>query len=85
MKENILIIDDDVSISTALQEILVEYGYAVDTAEDEVQALEKINTKKYDIAIVDMVLKETSGLDLISKLQKRFQDVVLSIESPERR
>ncbi|MCP4650894.1 MAG: response regulator [PVC group bacterium] len=76
MKENILIIDDDVSILAAFEEVLTEYGYAVDTVENEKSALEKINTKKYDIVIVDMVLKETKGLDLISKIQDKFQDIV---------
>ena len=76
MKEKILIVDDDSSILLAFDEMLTEYGYAVDTAEDEVGALEKISIKQFDIAIVDMMLKETKGLDLIGKLQNKFQNIV---------
>jgi len=77
MQEQVLIIDDDVSILAAFAEILTEYGHTVDTAEDEVTALDKMHAKKYDIAIVDMVLKETKGIDLIVKIQERFQDIVV--------
>jgi len=77
MQEQVLIVDDDVSILAAFAEILTEYGYTVDTAEDEVTALGKVHAKKYDIAIVDMVLKETKGIDLIVKIQETLQDIVV--------
>lgn len=76
MKENILIVDDDVSILEGLGTMLTEHGYDVDTAEDEAQALENMDSKKYHIAIVDLVLKETNGLDLISKLQETYSDII---------
>ena len=77
MKESILIIDDDISILTGFKEKFTNYGYHVETVETEEEALRAANLKNFNIAVVDMVLKETNGLDLIDKLQKQYSDTII--------
>ena len=77
MKENILIIDDDISILAGFKEMFTEYGYFVETAETEKEALQKVKKRKFDIAIVDMVLKESNGLDLIDKLNQLSNEIII--------
>ncbi|MCK5581741.1 MAG: response regulator, partial [Candidatus Omnitrophica bacterium] len=65
MTEKILVVDDDTSILEGFSEILVENGFAVDKAQDEKEALRSFDARNYNVAIVDISLKETNGLELI--------------------
>ncbi len=77
MKENILLVDDDVSILEGFEEILTESGYSVDKAIDEDEALRKLNEKDYHLAIVDIALKETNGIDLMGKIREKEAGAVV--------
>jgi len=65
----ILIVDDDKSILRILTRILQKQGYTVDTAETGREAEEKNHNNSYDLAIVDVKLPDTDGIDLLGKLQ----------------
>lgn len=67
---NILIIDDDKAILKILAKILRQKGYTVDTAETGRDALNKIGTQQYDVALIDVRLQDISGLDLLNQIQK---------------
>ncbi len=74
MTEKILVVDDDTSILEGFSEILVENGFAVDKAQDEKEALRSFDARNYNVAIVDISLKETNGLELIEKIRKHSSD-----------
>ncbi len=50
MMRNILVIDDDYHMRTALTEALIEAGYGVGSAEDGKVALESMKKSPYDLA-----------------------------------
>lgn len=88
-KITILITEDDPILRQALQEFLKANGYIVETASDVSQALLKLWTGRYDIALTDIVMPGLSGLNLLS-LSKKMLDLVDFIiitgnDSPEHR
>ncbi len=78
MKQNpkILIIDDDQALHRVFTRILQKQGYSVDTAETGNEALEKIRSGVFDVALIDMKLPDINGLDLLPILQRDAPSMV---------
>jgi DNA-binding NtrC family response regulator len=70
-QNTILVVDDDRSIRTTLAAILEQDGYDVDTAENGAQAIQKSNSKVFDLALVDMRLPDMMGTELLSRMKER--------------
>jgi two-component system nitrogen regulation response regulator NtrX len=70
MKTEILVIDDNADIRFLICSILKENGYAVRSAANYSQALEEINAKLPDLALVDIKLDKGNkdGIDLLKLL-----------------
>ena len=72
VKENcrtVLLVDDDKSILRTFSRILQKAGYQTETAESGKEALEKFQSQRYDIALIDIVLGDSNGLDLLPKIE----------------
>jgi DNA-binding response OmpR family regulator len=67
-KTPLLIVDDDKAVRRLLERVAERAGFDVDTAKDGVQALEMLEQKQYDIAIVDLMMPRMSGYDLVQKI-----------------
>ncbi len=67
---DVLIIDDDQVVLQIFAKILRKEGYNVDTAETGQEALEKLENKTYDIALIDVRLQDMNGIDLLEQIQK---------------
>lgn len=72
MGENpkILVVDDDESIRKVLAAVLEENGYMVDTAENGKEAIEKTNTRFYNLILCDIRLPDYEGTTLITKMRE---------------
>lgn len=68
-QRNILLVDDDKSILRILTSILQKQGYTVHTAETGREAEEMINSQSYDLALIDVKLPDTDGVDLLQQIQ----------------
>ena len=64
---NILVVDDDQSISMLLSEILNLWQHNVTIKHSANEALTCIENEKYDIIFTDMLMPEMNGLELIQK------------------
>ncbi|MEJ2241192.1 MAG: response regulator [Candidatus Bathyarchaeota archaeon] len=73
-QKNILIIYDDNFILNVFSRILQKEGFSVDVAETGQEAFEELETKKYDLALIDVKLPDIDGKDLVFKL-KRYPDM----------
>jgi CheY-like chemotaxis protein len=74
----IVIVDDDQDIRDSLQAILEGKQYAVVTAADKTEGMEKINTEKPDLAILDVMMSTwQDGFEMARQLKKdpRFKDM----------
>ena len=68
--KNILVVDDDKATLQILERILQKHGYNVDVAETGREAEEKVNTKPFDLALIDVKLPDTDGIDLLGEIQR---------------
>jgi len=75
-QKNILLVDDDKSILRILTRILQKQGYNIHTAETGREAEEKISSQSYDLALVDVKLPDTDGVDLLQKIQATRPDMI---------
>ena len=80
MSENskkILVVDDQEHILEIVSTLLVSHGYEVMEASSYDQALEQIDTQKPDLAILDYLLPERNGGDLLAAIHAKpgFEDV----------
>ena len=73
-KKRVLIVDDHPIVRRGLGELVnQEAGLVVSgQAEDAHQAMEAIKAQEPDMVIVDISLKETSGLELIKDIKTRY-------------
>jgi len=74
--KNILIVDDDKSVLNIFSRILQKQGYDTDTAETGQEAMEKIKTKKYQLALIDVKLPDTNGVDLLTRMHQTEPNMV---------
>jgi DNA-binding NtrC family response regulator len=72
----ILVIDDDESIRRALSQTLESAGYALDTAENGKEAIEKSRANFYHLAIIDIRLPDMEGTELLASLQETTPKMV---------
>ena len=71
MPQNILLVDDDPDFRQRAKQTLQEAGYSVTEAEGENQAYEIARSKKFDIAVVDLILENSdSGFSLSYHFKK---------------
>ncbi|MGC8936953.1 MAG: response regulator [Candidatus Methanomethylicaceae archaeon] len=71
MKKSVLIIDDDEDIAESLSILLKEVGFVVDTAHTGEEAIKKSKEKVYNVALIDIVLPDMTGIELLTKLEER--------------
>lgn len=76
---NILVIDDEPGIREGCKRALSPQGYFVDTAEDADQGISKIKTGHFELALIDVMMPGTSGIDLISVIHEHDPDIICII------
>ncbi|MDD2828332.1 MAG: response regulator transcription factor [Sulfuricurvum sp.] len=67
---HLLIIDDNEELLYALQQLLRDAQYHVDVATTLADGKECIDEKKYDLILLDWMLPDGSGVDLLIRLRK---------------
>ena len=65
----ILIIDDDTELCELLQEYLTAEELTSESVNDGVSGLNKIKNGNYDLAILDIMLPEMNGLDVLKEVR----------------
>ena len=67
---NILLVEDEEALRIALGDRLRGEGYSVETASDGLDGFDKARGLRFDLIILDVVLPDTSGLDLCRDLRQ---------------
>jgi DNA-binding NtrC family response regulator len=75
MSDKILIADDEPSNRKILAQELTHKGFAVDTARGGKEALAKIESAPPDLVILDFMMPDMSGLEVLTELRKRGNDI----------
>ena len=71
---NVLIVDDEPLIRKSLYEILRIEGYNAHMAGTGEEAMDLLKEDLMDVVITDMKLPKMSGIDLLEKIKKNYQD-----------
>jgi len=72
MKPLILVVDDQESIVLFLENTLVAEGYVVQVAADALSALAIVEQSIPDLVLLDLMLPDKSGLEVLSALHQQF-------------
>ncbi len=83
MKHKIYILDDHPVVIEGLKKILegLDDLQVVGTAEDSTVAMEQIAKLKPDVLILDITLKDRSGVDMIKKIKQAFPELMVLVYS----
>ena len=72
----LLVIDDDEGIRSLMQAIFDREDILVEFAQDGRAALEKLRISSYDVLVLDLMLPEINGFELIRELKHREPDAL---------
>ncbi|GHO51251.1 response regulator [Ktedonospora formicarum] len=72
MRKRILVVEDDQSLRSVLQELLEYEAYEVDTAFDGIDALKQLDSQwnVYDVILLDLTMPRLNGLQFLDKIQQ---------------
>ncbi len=70
-KANLLVVDDELIVRDSLDKWFREEGYGVTVAESAQDALTKMAAKRFDLALVDIKMPGTDGVEL----QRRMREI----------
>ena len=77
----VLVVEDDPELRSLIAQALRENGYAVDDSSDGREGLYKATTWEYDAIILDLMLPELSGIELLKQLRKTRRTPVLILSA----
>ena len=75
----ILVVDDKARIREACKSVLEECGYEVSLASNGLEALASIPAEHYDIILLDLMMPEMSGFEVLAKVKSLDPDTVVIV------
>ena len=76
---NLLIVEDDVLTNESVCEYLQDMGHIVFSAYDGEQALELFNSKEIDLVVLDIMLPQINGLNVLKKIRQASSIPILML------
>ena len=71
---SILIVDDEESFLSLLQTTLAREGFIVDTANDGVVAINKLQIRPYDLVLLDVKMPRVDGVEVLKFAKDHYLD-----------
>ena len=78
-KATVLVVDDELGIRQGCRRALEPHGFEVETISSFKEALEKIGAGRYDLALIDVMMPDGRGVDLLAPLLKNDPEIVCVI------
>jgi len=66
----LLVVDDEANIRLLYAQELSDEGYQVVTAASALEAVEKLEADSFDLVVLDIKLKNESGIELLQRIVK---------------
>ena len=66
-----LVVDDDPHIRALLRRLGERCGFVVDVAADGIEAMQLMETTRYSVALLDLMMPRFSGYEVLEKLRDR--------------
>ncbi len=83
MENRILVVDDEIEIAELITLYLKNDGFAVSVCHNGADALELIKTESFDLAVLDIMLPDASGLQLCAEIRKTHQYPVIMLTAKD--
>ena len=75
----ILVVDDERGMCELLKDTLVKEGYDVRVSDNPLKAIEIVKDVNIDIAMLDLVMPEMDGIDVLKEIKEIQPDIVVII------
>lgn len=75
----VLLIDDDVELTSLLTEYLTEEGFEVSSVHDGRAGVEEATSRHYDIAVLDIMMPRMNGIEALQRMRKAGDMPVLML------
>ena len=73
-QQHVLVIDDEKNMRHMLEVLLRKAGYAVETAADGVEALQKMENGRFDFVLCDIRMPQMDGLTFLQNATEKFPE-----------
>ena len=75
----ILVVDDEQGIRDGCQRVLGPEGYAVEAVGTVAEGRTAIRSNRYDLVLLDVMMPDGRGIDLLEDIRQRDPDCVTAI------
>ncbi len=76
-----LIVEDDPAIRRLVEKLLTRHKIEIDSAADGKTAMRKLSTGKYSVMVLDLMLPEGSGFDVIDFVKEKNFGLPIAVVS----
>ncbi|MCK4421204.1 sigma-54-dependent Fis family transcriptional regulator [candidate division WOR-3 bacterium] len=76
---NILVVDDEEAMRDALYEMLHRKGHNVTVARDGYRGLKLLDSKDFDIVILDLKMPGISGMEVLSEIKNKNPETIVIV------
>ncbi len=73
----VLVVDDDPFLRDLLYRYLTRQGYEVAVAETGAEAMDRLQEEDFQVALIDIVLVEMSGIELVDQITPQYPEIIL--------
>src|SRR5215472_7888554 len=70
-KGRVLVVDDEVEIRESLEALLELEGYQVDQAANAAEGERRLESRVYDLVLLDLMMPEKSGMEMLRDVRQR--------------
>src|SRR5438045_3407626 len=73
-KGKVLVVDDEADIRESLEALLSLEGYSVDLAQNGTEGVRSLESRAYDLVLLDLMMPDRSGMDVLREVRERDQE-----------
>lgn len=74
-QKKILVVDDEPVVCSSVRKILSRHGYLVEGSYSGQEALQRIEQNSYELVILDLVMPEISGIEVLKMIKERWPEI----------
>lgn len=83
MRQRILIVDDEISIQELIKFNLEQAGFETEVANDGIEAIEKFESYKPDLIVLDLMLPGKDGYDVCKEIRRNSNVPIIMLTAKE--
>ena len=73
-KATVLVVDDEPDIRESLELVLGDAGYRVECAQNGTEGLQKMESRGYDLVLLDLMMPDRSGMEVLAEVRTRDRE-----------